>query len=197
MSVKNSYTTADYLPWDTAMALVRKLYNDGDYRFSLLIGCGCFFGLRISDLRTLTWDMILDQESFMLNEQTTGKRRIIRINRRFQRHIQDCHNALKITNRQQPCFISNKGGVYSIQRINAHFKEIRVKYGLKIKNFSTHTLRKTWARQIWEVENAAGRGDLAILKLQELMNHSSPSVSRRYIALRQEELGEVYDSLDF
>ena len=197
MSVKNSYTTADYLPWDTAMSLVRKLYNDGDYRFSLLIGCGCFFGLRISDLRTLTWDMILDKEDFMLNEQKTGKRRIIRINRRFQKHIQECYNALKISNRHQPCFISNKGGVYSIQRINAHFKEIRVKYGLKIKNFSTHTMRKSWARQIWEVENAAGRGDLAILKLQELMNHSSPSVSRRYIALRQEELGEVYDALDF
>ena len=25
MSAKHSYTTADYLPWDTAMALVRKL----------------------------------------------------------------------------------------------------------------------------------------------------------------------------
>ena len=197
MSVRNSYTTADYLEWDTAMALVRKLYNDKDYRFSLLIGCGCFFGLRISDLRAISWDMILDQESFMLNEKKTGKRRIIRINRRFQKHIQECYNAMKITNRQQPCFISNKGGVYSIQRINAHFKEIRVKYGLKIKNFSTHTMRKTWARQIWEMENAAGRGDLAILKLQELMNHSSPSVSRRYIHLRQEELGEVYDALDF
>ena len=197
MSVKNSYTTADYLEWDTAMALIRKLYRDGDYRFSLLIGCGCFFGLRISDLRKLTWSMLIDDESFMLKEQKTGKRRIIRINRRFQKHIQECYNALNITNRQQPCFLSNKGGVYSIQRINTHFKEIRVKYGLKIKNFSTHTMRKTWARQIWEVENAAGRGDLAILKLQELMNHSSPSVSRRYIALRQEELGEVYDALDF
>ena len=197
MSTRNSYTTADYLPWDTAMLLVRKLYNDGDYRFSLLIGCGCFFGLRISDLRTLTWDMILDKEDYMLNEQKTGKRRIIRINRRFQRHIQECFNALKISNLKQPCFISNKGGVYSIQRINAHFKEIRAKYGLKIKNFSTHTMRKTWARQIWEVENAAGRGDMALLKLSELMNHSAPNITRRYIGLRQQELGEVYDSLSF
>ena len=71
MSVKNSYTTADYLEWDTAMALIRKLYKDGDYRFSLLIGCGCFFGLRISDLRKLTWSMLIDDESFMLKEQKT------------------------------------------------------------------------------------------------------------------------------
>ena len=127
MSVKNSYTTADYLPWDTMLSLVRKLYNDGDYRFSLLIGCGSFFGLRISDLRKLSWDMILDKDEFMIYEQKTGKRRIVRINKGFQKHIQDSYDALKITNRQQPCFISQKGGVYSIQRINARFKEIKVK----------------------------------------------------------------------
>ena len=196
MSVKNSYTTADYLPWDTAMALIRKLYNDGDYRFSLLIGCGCFFGLRISDLRTLTWDMILDQESFMLNEQKTGKRRIIRINRRFQKHIQECFSALKITNRQQPCFVSNKGGVYSIQRINVRFKAIRVKYKLPIKNFSTHTMRKTFGRKV--VESAGpGKEEMALIRLSEIYNHSSVQVSRRYLGMRQEELSEVYDALDF
>ena len=69
MSVKNSFTTADYLPWDTMLSLIRRLYNDGDYRFSLLIGCGSFFGLRISDLRTLNWSMLLDGQFFMLIEQ--------------------------------------------------------------------------------------------------------------------------------
>lgn len=195
MSVKNSYTTADYLEWDTMLSLVRKLYNDGDYRFSLLIGCGSFFGLRISDLRTLTWSMLLDGDSFMLNEKKTGKRRIIKINRGFQKHIQDCYDALKITARQQPCFISNKGSVYSIQRINAHFKEIKVKYGLKIKNFSTHTMRKTFGRKV--VESAGKDAEMALIRLSELFNHSSVQVSRRYLGLRQQELSEVYDALDF
>ena len=77
MSVKNSYTTADYMEWDTMLSLIRKLYNDGDYRFSLLIGCGCFFGLRISDLRTLSWDMIMDQDSFMLKEQNIFTTKIL------------------------------------------------------------------------------------------------------------------------
>ena len=195
MSVKNSYTTADYLEWDTAMALIRKLYRDGDYRFSLLIGCGCFFGLRISDLRKLTWSMLLDNESFMLNEQKTGKRRIIKINKGFQKHIQDCYDALKITDRQQPCFLSNKGSVYSIQRINVRFKEIKVKYGLKIKNFSTHSCRKALGRKV--VESAGKDAEMALIRLSEMYNHSSPQVTRRYLGLRQQELSEVYDSLDF
>ena len=195
MSARNSYTTADYLEWDTMLSLVRKLYNDGDYRFSLLIGCGSFFGLRISDLRTLTWDMILNQESFMLNEQKIGKRRIVKINQGFQKHIKECYEALKITDRNQPCFLSRKDQVYTVQRINVHFKEIKVKYHLKIKNFSTHSLRKTLGRKV--VESAGKDAEMALIKLSEMYNHSSPQVTRRYLGLRQQELAGVYDALDF
>lgn len=195
MSARNSYTTADYLEWDTMLYLVRKLYNDGDYRFSLLIGCGSFFGLRISDLRTLTWAQIFDQDSFMLNEKKTGKRRIIKINQGFQKHIQDCFSALKITNLNEPCFLSQKGTVFSIQRINARFKEIKVKYHLKIKNFSTHSLRKTLGRKV--VEAAGQDAEMALIKLSEMYNHSSPQVTRRYLGLRQQEIAGVYDALDF
>lgn len=195
MSARNSYTTADYIEWDTMLSLVRKLYNDGDYRFSLLIGCGSFFGLRISDLRTLTWNQILDQDSFMLNEKKTGKRRIIKINQGFQKHIQDCFSALKITNLNEPCFLSQKGTVFSIQRINARFKEIKVKYHLKIKNFSTHSLRKTLGRKV--VEAAGQDAEMALIKLSEMYNHRSPQVTRRYLGLRQQEIAGVYDALDF
>lgn len=80
MSLKNSYVTSDYIEWDTMLALVRKLYRDKDYRLSLLIGCGSFFGLRISDLLTLTWTMLLDDEKFIIIEKKTSKRREIKIN---------------------------------------------------------------------------------------------------------------------
>lgn len=197
MSAKHSYTTADYLPWDTAMTLVRKLYRDGNYRMSLLLGCGFFFGLRISDLRQLTWEQIIEGDEFVLWEQKTGKRRVIKINKGFHGHIHDCYTAMKVRTPKQPCFLNRYGSIISLQMINRELKNIKVKYQLRIGNFSTHTMRKTWARQIWEVENAAGRGDTALLKLSELLNHSSPAISRRYIALRQQELGEVYDSLQF
>ncbi len=197
MSAKHSYTTADYLPWDSAMALVRKLYRDGNYRMSLLIGCGCFFGLRISDLRQLTWRQILDKDEFVVYEQKTGKRRVIRVNKGFQGHIKDCHDAMMVRNDDRPCFLNRYGSIISLQMVNREFKSIRVKYQLRIDNFSTHTMRKTWARKIYENENAEGCRDMALLKLSELMNHSAPSITRRYIGLRQQELGEVYDSLQF
>jgi len=197
MSVKHSYTTADYLVWDTAMSLVRKLYRDKDYRMSLLLGCGFFFGLRISDLRALTWAQILNVEEFTIYEQKTGKRRTIRVNRGFQGQIQDCHAALKIKDDAQPCFLNRYGSVISLQMINRKFKEMRVKYGLKINNFSTHTMRKTWARKIWENENADGRGEQSLVVLSEMMNHSSVAITRRYLGLRQQEIGQIYESLQF
>ena len=85
MSAKNSITAADYLPWDTMLTLVRRLYRDGDYRMSLIVGCGAFFGLRISDILTLNWKMLLERDRFIITEKKTGKRRIIKINPSFAR----------------------------------------------------------------------------------------------------------------
>ena len=39
--------------------------------------------------------------------------------------------------------------------------------------------------------------EMALIKLSELFNHASPMVTRRYLGLRREELGEVYEMLRF
>ena len=80
---KTTYRVSDYLEWNTMLSLVRKLYRDGNYRISLLIGCGSFFGLRISDLLIISWDMILDADQFTIYEKKTGKRRVVKINKEF------------------------------------------------------------------------------------------------------------------
>lgn len=195
MSLKNSYVTADYLEWDTMLSLVRKLYRDEQYRLSLLLGCGSFFGLRISDILSLTWSMLLDDERFTIIEKKTGKRREIKINSNFQKHIVDCFKALEITDKSEKCFISRKGTVYSTQRINTLFKEIKHRYGLKIEHFSTHSMRKSFGRRIVEV--AGEKSEFALIKLSELFNHSDVMTTRRYLGLRNQELLETYDMLNF
>lgn len=195
MAVKHSNTTSDYLPWDTMLSLVHKLYRDGDYKMSLLIGCGSFFGLRISDLRQLTWSDLLDGNTISLNETKTGKSRTIKINVGFRKHIQDCYNKLGITDKSQKVFISRKGCIYSTQQINRLFKQFKSRYGLRIDHFSTHSLRKTFGRRV--VEQAGVQSEMALIKLSEIFNHASPMVTRRYLGFRQQELYEIYDKLDF
>ena len=194
MSAKNSNTTADYMEWDSAMSLIHKLYRDGDYIMSLFIGCGCFFGLRCSDLRTLTWAM-LSGDTFTLTEQKTGKKRTIRINPNFAKHIADCKAALKVKDDAEHCFLSQKGSVISIQRINVRLKDVRLKYRINIDHFSTHSLRKTFGRKV--VEMAGDNAEMALIRLSELFNHSNISITRRYLGLRQQELMECYSMLDF
>lgn len=195
MSLKNSYTTSDYMEWDSMLSVVRRLYRDKEYRMSLLIGCGSFFGLRISDILSLTWDMLLESETFIVVEHKTGKRREIRINSNFQRHIADCYKALGVTDKSEKCFLSRKHTVYSTQRINKKLKEIKTKYGLKIEHFSTHSLRKTFGRKV--VDAAGENAEFALIKLSELFNHSDVKTTRRYLGLRQQELLETYSMLTF
>lgn len=195
MAARNQYRTSDYMEWDSMLSLIRRLYRDGNYRMSLLIGCGSFFGLRISDLLTLTWSMLLNDDNFVINEKKTGKRRQVKINKGFQKHIRDCHDALNITNDNQRCFLSQKKVVFSTQRINVLLKEIKAKYRLKIEHFSTHSLRKTFGRKVYE--SSGNDAAMALMRLSELFNHSSPRITKIYLGIRQEELLSTYDMLTY
>lgn len=192
--INHRYQTSDYMEWDVMLSLIRKLYRDGNYRMSLLIGCGSFFGLRISDLLSLSWSMLLDDDKFVLHEKKTGKRRVVKINADFQQHIRKCHDALHITNDNEKCFLSQKKMIYSTQRINVLLKEIKKQYNLKIEHFSTHTMRKTFGRKVFE--SSGENANIALVRLSELFNHSNISVTKIYLGIREKELLETYDLSD-
>ncbi|NDV97000.1 site-specific integrase [Dysgonomonas sp. 521] len=195
MSLKFQNTTADYIEWDSNILLISRLYQDQNYKFSLLIALGSFFGIRISDLLKLKWCDILNTDILNIVEKKTQKNRTIKINSQLKKHILSCHKQIKPANQNGFIFTSQKETVYSVQRINVIFKEIRVKYNLKIKNFSTHSMRKTFGRQVYN--NAGSNAELALVKLSELFNHSDVKTTRKYLGFRQEELLETYDLLGF
>lgn len=195
MSLKYSTTTADFLVWSDAMNLIRKLAKDGNYKMSLLIALGCFTGLRISDILALRWNQILYAEEFTIIEKKTGKQRTLRLNPQLQKHIQECYEQIKPIGVKAPILVSQKGTVFTIQRINVILKEIKRKYRLKVKNFSCHSLRKTFGRQVYNMNSE--NSELALVKLMELFNHSSLAITKRYLGLRQEEILQTYDCLSF
>ena len=195
MSLKYSTTTADYLVWSDAMNLIRKLAKDENFKMSLLIALGCFTGLRISDILALRWEQILSTEEFTIIEKKTGKKRVLRLNSQLQQHIRECYEHIKPISVKSPILVSQKGTVFTIQRINVILKEIKRKYRLKVKNFSCHSLRKTFGRQVYNMNSE--NSELALVKLMELFNHSSLAITKRYLGLRQEEILQTYDVLSF
>lgn len=195
MSQKYSTTTADFLVWSDAMNLIRKLAKDNNYKMSLLIALGCFTGLRISDILALRWNQILGVDEFTIIEKKTGKKRTLRLNPQLQKHIQECYKHIKPIGDKAPILVSQKGTIFTIQAINRIFKDTKKKYKVKIKNFSCHSLRKTFGRQVYNMNSE--NSELALVKLMELFNHSSVSITKRYLGLRQEEILETYDCLSF
>ena len=195
MSAKFSKTTADFLEWNQSMNLIRNLYNDGNYKMSLLVSFGSFWGLRISDILKLRFVQVYNHDEFTVIEQKTGKTREIKINAQLKRHISDCIEKMKPRTLDEYIFISQKGSIYSIQRINVIFKQFKIQYNLKIRNFSTHSLRKCFGRTIFD--RSGENAELAIVKLSQLFNHSNPAITRRYLGISQKELLDTYDVLSF
>ena len=195
MSLKYTKTTADYLQWDEAMNLIRKLAKDGNYKMSLLVALGCFTGLRISDILALRWKQILHVSEFTITEKKTGKQRTLRFNPQLQRHISECYEQIEPIGTSAPILVSQKGTIFTIQRINVMLKEIKRRYHLRVGNFSCHSLRKTFGRQVYNMSGESA--ELTLVKLMELFNHSSVAITKRYLGLRQEEVLQTYDILSF
>lgn len=66
---------------------------------------------------------------------------------------------------------------------------------LKIKNFSCYSLRKTFGRQVYNMNSESS--ELVLVKLMELFNYSSVVITKKYLELRLEEILQTYESLSF
>ena len=193
MSVKGSYTTAEPLEWNEAISFMNRLYNDGNFTISLLVGCGIYFGLRISDILRLTWDDLLSGDTFIIFEKKTSKRRIIKINPTFKQHIKKCYMKMHPKHTEDLVFISKWGKPYTANRLNVMFKTYKYKYRLNITHFSTHSLRKTFSARIYRM--AGDKSEDALVRLSEILGHSSPAITRKYIGLTQKVMMDTYDML--
>lgn len=195
MSAKFSQTRTEFLPFAEATLLLRKLYEKEEYQKSLLISIGIFWGLRISDILNLKYSQILNKDEVVIVEKKTKKTREIKINTQLKKHISACIEKLNPYNIDDFIFKSQKGTVYSIQRINVILKEIKVEYNLKIKNFSSHSLRKTFGREVFN--QSEKNSELALIKLSQIFGHSNPSVTKIYLGITKQEIMDTYDLLSF
>jgi integrase len=187
MSLKNSVTTSDYMNFDSTLNKAMKIIKtDKNYKIGFLVVFGINSGLRISDILKLKHED-LKNDSISLMESKTNKKRIIKLND----NIKKAYGLLmeRNPNTDGYVFTSNQDTVFSTQYIN---RMLKATFGTKTLSISSHSLRKTFGRQVWSNNNET---DKALLYLSELFNHSSPAITKRYLGIRQEELDDIYMSL--
>ena len=125
MSLKYSNTTADRLDWADMLNLTRKLIQDGNYKIALFITLGSFWGLRVYDMKQLTWLLILDKDEITITEHKTEKKRTIPISPQLKKFIADCYNHINPVCLNSPVFLSQKKTVYSTQQLNRILKQVK------------------------------------------------------------------------
>ena len=194
MSKKGTITTTSYMEWNDFVSLITRLEKDEDYKFSLLISIGVFTGLRISDLLTLKFSDLIGNDVLRITEKKTKKVRSIKINKDLKDIVERIVSKMKVTELNTLIFL-NRFGTKSIDKsyVNVRLKEIFIRYRIKVGgNVSTHTFRKTLGRRVMEVNNYSNE---SLVLLMELFGHSSMSITKRYLGIREQEIHDVYDSL--
>ncbi len=171
-----------------------KKYLQGNKRDYLFFVLGINSALRVSDLLELKFEDLINEkltplEHIKLKETKTGKHNKIAISNGVKKaivsYVQDFYKG----NLEDYVFYSRKGQNKPIQRAMA-WKIIKsAAEAIGIKDIGTHSLRKTWAYHSYK----AGT-DIVII--QDMLNHSSPAITLRYIGITQDEKDRAILSLD-
>jgi len=164
-------------------------------RNHLLFVLGINSGLRISDLLQLRIKDILDEKGkikdfITLQEKKTKKTKKFPINHSSSKAIREYINELNISDYDQYLFKSRKGKNNPISRVQAW--ELLKKAANKAEisePIGTHSLRKTFGYHAYQ-------SGIDITLLQNIFNHSAPSITLRYIGITQDDMDNVYINLN-
>lgn len=171
---------------------IKTLLKARNLRDYCLFVLGINSGLRISDLLKLQVADVIEKgkikDRIRLREKKTNKFKDFPLSDKTKSAIKEY---LKTRNYQEnePLFISrvNKGFLSRMQAYKI-INDVAKSVGIKEK-IGTHTLRKTFGYHAYN-------NGYDITLIQKLFNHSSPSVTLRYIGITQDEMDDVYLSLD-
>jgi len=180
--------TSDYLSTEELRKLNRYFQNQKNYSMALLIEFGFRTLLRFSDLERFKWEDILNMDELTLNEKKTNKRRAIKVGEVLKELITKYYSEM-----ENP-YLKSKVFEYTLRHTNRLLQIGAKEIGIRKKNISTHSLRKSGARFIWEEFN---KSDESLIKLSMVLNHSSSAITRRYLGITKEEIADIYEGFNF
>lgn len=154
---------------------LRKWCNERDY-FLFLFGINT--GLRVSDILQLKVADIKNKDHVIILEGKTDKKRFVHI-----KSIQTDINAYIKGMDDNDCLFPSRKGGKPITEIQAYRSLVKAGEMVDLMHIGTHTMRKTFGFHHYKKNK-----DVATL--QEIFNHSAPSITRRYIGITQEEIDD-------
>lgn len=158
------------------MKEVLKSWNE---KYYMMFVIGINTGLRISDIQKLRVKDVLNQDHIRIREKKTDKWKRFLINKQLQSDIQQYVNE---EGKEPDDYLisSQKYKDQPLSRNQAYYvlNKAAKECGIQDK-IGTHTMRKTFG--YWHYKRYH---DVAIL--QDIFNHSSPSITLRYIGITED-----------
>ena len=154
----------------------------GGSRNYLLFVIGINTGLRVSDILPLKVSDVKNKSHIVIKEKKTGKSKRFKINSNLKNEID---KYIVNMGDNEYLFPSRKGDK-PITRVQAYRILNKAADKLGIQEIGTHTLRKTFGYMHYKKYK-----DVAIL--QEIFNHSSPSITLRYIGINSDIIDNTID----
>lgn len=171
------------------------LRKDKQYLWELYCRVSFCTALRISDILTLKWSDVLNQDELIITEKKTGKIRCVSFNESVQKMFRELHGLLGRPDLSKPLIYNFRSQrVYTNEHINFLLKKFKVKYKLSIEHFSTHSFRKTFGRFVYE---RSGKTSEALILLSDAFMHNDIKTTKRYLGIRKEEVCSLYNSIEF
>ncbi|MBC7076462.1 MAG: site-specific integrase [Syntrophomonadaceae bacterium] len=174
---------------------IKRILKSENIRNYLLFTLGINTGLRISDLLQLKVEDVVDEkgeirEFLSIREKKTGKEKKFVLNKVARNAIEEFMQDNQGVFPGQYLFASRKGKNQPITRIQAWeiLNKAKRKLGIQ-ERIGTHTLRKTFGYHAY-------KQGIDITLLQKIFNHSAPSITLRYIGITQDNIDEVYNTLN-
>ena len=170
-------------------------------RNKMMFLIGINIGLRASDLVTLKWNFFFNPDGsfkdfYTLQPKKTRKqKKFVKLyfNQTVKKAIEDYISEYPIQDMNEYLFKSRKGdGALSERALWKIIVDATADAGID-KNVGSHTLRKTFGRFVFH--NAEDKNK-ALVILQTIFNHSSPAITSKYIGLTDDEVSDVFNSLD-
>lgn len=194
--------TSDRIPRDKVERIVKGLLRDGKLMQACYVAMSFNIGTRVSDTLDFTWEILLSNSGTFKQELFIVEKKTEKVSGKKPRHIAFSNSTLQLLKiywdflgnpTSGYLFVNRQGERLSERYVNIFLKDLNVSYLGKnrIKNFSSHSLRKGFAYDFYLKH---GRSIYSLNVLQKVLNHSDIGVTLTYLGISQKEMDKAYNT---
>ena len=164
---------------------IEKFLAKTNLRNRLIFAFGINTGLRVSDILALNISDVKDKNHVTIREKKTGKYKKFPLNNKLKQLISEYVKTITTNRLNTPLFIGDKGARMHRSMVYRFLNYAVNTLNLEVGAIGTHSMRKTFGYHHYKKFK-----DVALL--QQILNHSSPTITLRYIGISQEEIDFSY-----